>query len=102
MDGEAIDLGEVLLDAILEGGGDVVDMGDGERAVHGAMARDEDFVLDETDVDVMAIGKLVIFGAEAVDEVANANGEIFHLFAAGDVGAERLNVDIDVRSGGLP
>lgn len=101
MDGEAVDLGEVLLDAILEGGGDVVNLGDGEAAVHGAVAGDEDFVLNEADVNVVAISKLVKFGGEIIDEVAHADGEIFHLFAAGNVRAERLDVNIDVRSGGL-
>src|SRR5487761_305811 len=101
VDGDAVDLGELLLDAILDGGGDVVDVGDGEAALHGAVAGNEYFVLDEADVDIVAIGQLVIFGAEAVDEVANADGEVLHLFAAGDVRAERLDVDIDVRAGGF-
>src|SRR5487761_669984 len=101
VDGDAVDLGEVLLDAILDGGSDVVDVGDGEAAVHGAVAGDEDFVLDEADVDIVAIGKLVIFGAEAVDEVANADGEVLHFLAAGDVRAERLDVNVDVRAGGF-
>ena len=101
VDGEAVDLWELLLDAIFEGGGDVVNLGDGESAVHGAMAGDKNFVLDEANVDVVAIGKLVKFGGEIVDEVADAHSEVFHLFAAWDVRAERLNVDIDVRAGGL-
>lgn len=101
MDGEAIDLGEVFLDAVFDGGGDVVDVGDGESAVHGAVAGDEDLVLDEADMNVVAIGELVIFRREIVDEVADAHGEVLHLFAAGNVRAERLNVNIDVRSGGL-
>ena len=101
VDGDAVDLGELLFDAILDGGGDVVDVGDGEAALHSAVAGDEDFVLDEADVNVVAIGQLVIFGAEAVDEVANADGEVLHLFAAGDVRAERLDVNVDVRAGGF-
>jgi len=101
VDGDAVDLGELFFDAILEGGGDVVDLGDGERAVHGAVAGDEDFVLDEADVNVVAIGQLVIFGGEIIDEVADADGEVFHLFAAGNVRAERLDVNVDVRAGGL-
>src|SRR5579864_1630499 len=101
VDGEAVDLGEVLLDAVFDGGGDVVNLSDGEAALHGAVAGDEDFVLDEADVNVVAIGELVIFGAEAVDEVADADGEFLHFLAAGNVRAERLDVDIDVRSGGL-
>jgi|SRR5579864_6962562 len=101
VDGEAVDLGEVLLDAVFDGGGDVVNLGDGERALHGTVAGDEDFVFDEADVNVVAIGELVIFGAEAVDEIANADGEVFHLLAAGDVGAERFDVNVDVRAGGF-
>lgn len=103
MDGDAGDLGEVLLDTVFDGGGDVVDLGDGEIAVHGAVAGDEDFVFDEADMDVVAIGELVIFGGEAVDEVADARGELGHLFAAGDVHAERLDVDVDggVAAGGV-
>ncbi len=46
VNGEAVDLGEVLLDAVFYGGGDVVDLGDWERAVHGAVAGNENFVLD--------------------------------------------------------
>ena len=101
VDGDAVDLGELLLDAIFEGGGDVVNLGDGKRAVHGAVAGDENFVLDDADVNVVAIGELVIFGAETVDEVADADGEFLHFLATGNVGAERLDVNIDVRAGGL-
>src|SRR5579872_3360 len=101
VDGDAVDLGELLLDAIFEGGGDVVDLSDGEGAVHGAVSGDENFVLDDADVNVVAIGEFVIFGTEAVDEIADADGEFLHFLAAGNVGAERLDVNIDVRSGGL-
>ena len=99
MDGDAVDWGELLLDAIFEGGGDVVNLSDGERAVHGAVAGDEDFVLDDADVNIVAIGELMIFGAEAVDEVADADREFLHFLAAGNVRAKRLDVNIDVRTG---
>ena len=95
MDGEAEDLGEALFDAVFDGGGDVVDLGDGEIAIHGAVAGDEDFVFDGADVNIVAIDELVKFGGESVDEIADISGEIFHFFAAGDACAERLDVNDD-------
>lgn len=95
MDGDAIDLGEAFFDAVFNGGGDVVDLSDGEIAVHGAMTGDEDFVFDGADVSVVAIDKFMKFGGEAADEIADVNRELLHFFAAGDVRAERLNVDDD-------
>lgn len=95
MDGDAVDLGEALFDAVFDGGGDVVDFGDGEIAVHGAVAGHEDFVFDAADVNVVAVGEFVKFGGEAVDEIANVGGKLFHFFAAGDARSERLNVNDD-------
>lgn len=95
MDGDPVDLRKALLDAVFDGGGDVVNLRDGEIAVHGAVARDEDFVFDGAHVRFVAVNELVKFGGEAVDEIANVSGELFHFFAAGDVRAERFDVNDD-------
>jgi hypothetical protein len=48
MNRDARNLREIFLYAVFEGAGDVVDLGDGQAAVHGAVAGDQDFVLDLT------------------------------------------------------
>src|SRR3990172_6788993 len=92
VDGEAGDLRESLADAVLEGGGDVVDGGDGEIALHGAMAGDEDLALDLADADFVAIDQLVKFALKTVDEGFDVAGEVAHfddfLIAGGDVRAQ--------------
>lgn len=97
VDGEAIDLREFLLDAIFDGGCDIVNLRNGQIAVHGAMARDENFVFNEADMNVVAVRELVKFGGERIDEIADARGKPFHFLAANNLGAERL--DVDVHSG---
>jgi hypothetical protein len=44
MNRDAGDLREFFLYAIFESDGDVVDLGDGQASIHGAVAGDEDFV----------------------------------------------------------
>lgn len=95
MDGDAVDLGEVFLDAVFNSGGDVVDLRDGKIPVHGAVAGDEDFVFNGTDVSFVAVGELMKFGGKAIDEIADADGKFFHFLAASDMRAERLDVDDD-------
>src|SRR5579863_27318 len=99
VDSEAVDLREFLFHAVFDGGGDVVNLRDGQIALHGAVAGDQNFVFDEADVHIMAIRKLVKFGGEAVDEIADASGKLFHFFAASDVRAERLDVNVDGGAG---
>lgn len=94
MDGEAIDLREFLLDAIFDGGCDIVNLSDREIAIHGAMARDENFVFDEADVNVVAIREFVKFGSERIYKIADARGESFHFLSAHNLRAERFNVDV--------
>ena len=64
MDGQAEDLWEAFFHAVFQGGGDVMDFGDGQVAVHGAVAGDQDFVVHAAHVDFVAIRQLVIFGLE--------------------------------------
>jgi hypothetical protein len=45
MNRDAGDLREIFLYAVFEGACSVVDFGDGQAAVHGAVAGDQDFVL---------------------------------------------------------
>jgi len=94
VDGETVDLGESFFDAVFEGGGDVVHLSDGQIAVHGAVAGYEDFVLDETNMYIVAISKFVKFGSERIDEILNARGESFHFLSADDLRAERLDMDV--------
>lgn len=60
MNREAENLGETLLHAIFEGGGDVMDLGDRKAAIHRAVAGNQDFVIDAADVDFVAVEQLVI------------------------------------------
>lgn len=95
VDGDAVDLREALLDAVFDRGGDIVNLGDGKIAVHGAVAGDEDFVFDAAHVRFVAVNKFVKFGRETVDEIADVSGEFFHFFSARNVRAERLDMDND-------
>ena len=61
MNRETEDLWKALLHAIFERGCNVVDLGDGKAAVHRAMARNQDFVIDTADVNFVAIKQLVVF-----------------------------------------
>jgi hypothetical protein len=45
MNRDACDLREFFLHMVFEGAGDVVDLGDGQAAVHGAVAGQQDVVL---------------------------------------------------------
>ncbi len=55
MDGDAGDPGEFFLYAIFENGGDVVHLGDGQGAPHGAVAGNKNAVLDLADMNVVTI-----------------------------------------------
>ena len=61
MNGQAENLREVFFHAVFQRGGDVVDFGDRQAAVHGAVAGDQNFVLHAADVHFVAVGELVIF-----------------------------------------
>ena len=62
MNGQPENLREAFLDAVFQGGSDVVDFTDGQAAVHRAMAGDDDLVVHTADVHFMAIDQLVILG----------------------------------------
>ena len=61
MNRETEDLGKAFFHTIFERGCNVVDLGDGKAAVHRAMARNQDFVIDAADVNFVAVKQLVIF-----------------------------------------
>ena len=61
MNREAEDLRKAFFHTIFERGRNVVDLGDRKAAVHRAMARDQDFVIDAADVNFVAIKQLVVF-----------------------------------------
>ncbi len=100
MDGDAGDLGEALLDAVFQRGGDIVDAGDGEVALHHAVAGNKNVVLDLADADIVAIDELVVGAGHAVEEGFHGHFELPHLAGArvwrGDVAAQRLDVNVDV------
>jgi hypothetical protein len=99
MDSDAMDLREALFHAIFKGGGDVVDLRDGQVALHSAVAGGQDAMLHLAYVDVVAVYKLIVFGGQTIQEFLNGAGELVHLSAAGvggrDVAPERLDMDVD-------
>ncbi len=64
VNGQPVDLREALFDAIFKDGREVVDLRDRQVAIHRAVARDQNAVLDAADVDLVAIHQLVIFGGQ--------------------------------------
>lgn len=68
MDGDAGDLRETLLYAVFEGGSDIVNAGDGEVALHHAVAGNEDMMFDLADADIVTVEKLVVSAGHAVEE----------------------------------
>ena len=99
---DARDLRKTFLDAIFQRGRDVVDLGDGQVAIHRAMAGDQDFVLHQPHVHFVAVRQLVKFRVQAVDELLDVSRQVAH-FARGairrrDVRAQRLDVNIHARA----
>lgn len=105
MNRDAGDLWEFFLHAEFQFAGDVVDLGDRQAAIHGAVAGDQDFVLDLADVNFVAIHQLVKFAGQRVDVFFDGAAEPGHLAAlaihGSDVRAERLDVDIHFRVGAV-
>ena len=79
--------------------GEVVDLGDGQAAVHRAVAGDENFVFDAADVNLVAIHQIVIFRRKRIQEILHRARKLLHLLRAHDARAERLDVNVDARSG---
>jgi hypothetical protein len=100
VDGYAGDLGEAFFYGVFEGGGDIVDAGDGEIALHGAVTGDEDVVLNLADANVVGVEEFVVGGRHVVEERFDGQFELAHFTGAnvwrGDVAAERLDVNVDV------
>jgi len=99
MNGEAVNLWKAFFDAVFQGGGDVMDFCDGQRAIHGAMAGDENFVVDAADVHFMAVRHFVILGLQGMQIVLNRASEFLHFFGAGDARTQWFDVNIDERAG---
>ncbi len=61
MNRDARDLREVLFHAIFQRGRDVVNLGNGQVAIHRAMAGDQDFVLHQPHAHFVAVRQLLKF-----------------------------------------
>ena len=105
MNRDSGDLRESFLYAVFEGAGDVVDLGDGQTSIHGAVAGHQDFVLDLAHVNFVAVHQFVKFVGQGVDVLFDGAAEAGHFAAlavhGGDVRAERLDVDIHFRVGAV-
>ena len=99
MNRESENLGKAFFDTIFERGCNVVDLGDGKAAVHRAMARNQDFVIDVADVNFVAVKQLVVFRLKRIQEILNRAREAFHFFSACDSRAKRLDVNIHAGAG---
>lgn len=99
MDGDTIDLRESFFDAVFEGGGHIVDLSDGQGALHGAVAGDENVVFDLADTNVVTVHQFVEFEGQAVQKFLDGAGELLHFADAGvgsgDVASQRLDVNVD-------
>src|ERR1700733_1441824 len=61
MNRQAVDLRETLPDAALQQGGEIVDVGDRQIAIHRAVAGDQNAVFDAANVNFVTIHELMIF-----------------------------------------
>src|SRR5258707_11889526 len=99
VDGDARDLREAFLDAVFQRGGDIVDAGDGEIALHHAVAGNQNVVFDLANADIVAIDELIVSAGHAVEEGFHGHFQLAHLSGAGvgrgDVAAQRLDVNVD-------
>ena len=94
MNREAEDLRKAFFHAIFERGRNVVDLSDGKAAVHRAVARNQDFVIDAADVNFVAVKQFVVFRLKRIQEILNRAREAFHFFSACYPRAKRLDVNI--------
>src|SRR5208282_1605099 len=101
MNRDSVDLRKFLLNAVFQRGGYIMHLGNRQRASHRAMAASENVMLHLADAHVMTVYELVEFGRQAVQEIFDRPGELFHFadtrVGCGDVAAERLDVNIYVR-----
>src|SRR5271170_979981 len=82
MNSNAVDLRKFFFDAVFEGGGYVVDLGDREGASHRAVAGGEDVVFDLADAHVVTVYELVEFGRQSVQEIFDGARELLHFAGA--------------------
>ena len=103
MNGNSGDLRKVFLHAVFQRGGDVMDLRDGQAAVHGAVTRGQNLVFHPADVHFVAIHQFVVFTWQGVDVILDRAAETCHFAVLAihsrDVSAERFDVDIHDRSG---
>lgn len=96
----AIYLRKFFLDAVFQRGRHVVNLGNRQRAAHGAMARSENVVFHLANAHVVTIYELIKFGRQAVQELLDGAGKLFHFAGARvwsrDMAAERLDMNIHV------
>lgn len=100
MDGHAVDLREMLFDAIFKSGRHIMNGCDRQVALHGAVTRSQDPMFDLADANVVAIYELVVFSGQRIEKRFDIARELLHLADAGvgrgDVAAERLDMNINV------
>src|SRR5437660_10474139 len=100
VDGDAINLLKLFLYTIFQSGGHIVDLRDGQLALHGAMARDQNMMLDLPHADVVAVHQFIELRRQAVQEILDGLGELLHLLEVRvgrrDVVPLRLDVDVYV------
>jgi len=100
VNGDAVNLREALLNAILKRSGDVVNLRNGERALHCAMAGNQNVVLYLAGAYIVAIHQLVELRGQGIQEFLDGALKLLPITEtgiwSGDVAAKRLNVDIHV------
>src|SRR6202041_2135707 len=95
---ETVDLREPFLDAALQQGGEVVDVSDGQVAVHRAVAGNQYAVFDAANVNFVTIHQFVIFRRKRIQELLDGARKFLHFLGTNDARAKRLDVNIDARS----
>lgn len=98
MNRQAKNLGKAFLDAIFQRGGDIVHAGNGEAAVHRAVARYQDFVFHGANANFVAIGKLAKLRRKRIQKILHRAGKTLHFLGTGNARSQRLDVDIDERA----
>jgi hypothetical protein len=105
MYGDTGDLRKSFLHAVFQSCGDVVDLRNGQPAVHGAVAGRQNLVFHLAHVDFVAIHQLMEFSGQRVDVVLDGTTKPGHFASLAihhrDMSAERLDVNIYHRIGAI-